>query len=164
MFLEFIRSDMFIIILGAGILLLLALFIIVTVKLSSLNRNYAKFMKKLGNGQNIDEMLRKYVEQVENLVDANEELNRYCHRLDSDIAGCIRKVGMVRYSAFRDTGSDLSFALALLDDNNNGVILNGIYSREMSNIYAKQVTNGEAANKVSDEEREAIDIAMKQGR
>ena len=67
---------------------------------------------------------------------------------------------MVRYSAFKDTGSDLSFALAMLDDNNNGVILNGIYSREMSNIYAKQVTNGTAVNKLSEEEKEALQKAL----
>ena len=84
------------------------------------------------------------------------------NKLDEEIGTCIQKVGMVRYSAFKDTGSDLSFALALLNDNNNGVVLNGIYSREMSNIYAKQVVNGEAVNKVSEEERKAIEMAVEQ--
>ena len=75
---------------------------------------------------------------------------------------CIKKIGMVRYSAFKDTGSDLSFALALLNEKNDGVILNGIYSREMSNIYAKQVKEGKTNNKLSEEEDKALQIAINQ--
>ena len=73
---------------------------------------------------------------------------------------CVQKIGIVRYSAFRDTGSDLSFALALLDEKNNGVVLNGIYSREMSNIYAKPVENGESTYTLSEEEKQAINKAI----
>ena len=74
---------------------------------------------------------------------------------------CIQKVGIVRYNAFKDTGSDLSFALALLDENNDGVVLNGIYSREMSNIYAKPVKNGKSSYTISEEEQQAINDAIK---
>ena len=119
-------------------------------------------MKKLGKGNNFEEMLKDYLEQVESVNNKIEDLNKYCLRLDTEITTCIQKVGIVRYSAFKDTGSDLSFTLALLDDNNDGVVLNGIYSREMSNIYAKQVLKGEALNKLSEEERQAIEIAVKQ--
>ena len=73
---------------------------------------------------------------------------------------CIQKIGIVRYNAFKDTGSDLSFALAMLDEKNNGVVLNGIYSREMSNIYAKPVENGVSKYTISDEEKEAIQRAI----
>ena len=69
---------------------------------------------------------------------------------------------MVRYSPFKDTGSDLSFALAILNDNNDGVILNGIYSREMSNIYAKQIIAGKTNNKLWEEEKEVLEIALNQ--
>lgn len=54
----------------------------------------------------------------------------------------------------------MSFTLALLDENNDGVVLNGIYSREMSNIYAKPVTNGNSTYKITDEEKEAIKRAI----
>ena len=59
--------------------------------------------------------------------------------------------------------SSLSYfliALAMLNDNNDGVILNGIYSREMSNIYAKQVKNGTSINKLSEEEKQALEQAL----
>ena len=80
--------------------------------------------------------------------------------LEEDLAKCIQKIGIVRYNAFKDTGSDLSFALALLDDKNNGVVLNGIYSREMSNIYAKPVKDGVSSYTISEEEKQAIEKAV----
>ena len=159
---DFIRSELFLIIMLGINILLLILYFCNLVKLKNINKNYKAFIKKLGNGNNIDEMLRKYIDKVEDVNNKNEEIIEYCNRLDKSISLCIKKIGMVRYSAFKDTGSDLSFALALLNDNNDGVILNGIYSREMSNIYAKQIQNGKSANKLSEEENQALEIALNQ--
>ena len=80
--------------------------------------------------------------------------------LNNKMSNCIQKVGTVRYSAFKDTGSDLSFAVALLDENNDGVIFNGIYSREMSNIYAKPIVNGKSEYTLIKEEEEALEKAI----
>ena len=80
-------------------------------------------------------------------------------RLDSDIASCIQKVGIVRYNAFRDVGSDLSFAIALLDGNDTGVILNGLYGSDSSNIYAKPIKGGVSTYQLSEEEKYALEIA-----
>ena len=80
--------------------------------------------------------------------------------MDKDLESCIQKVGIFRYSAFQDTGSDLSFTLALLDEHNNGVVFNGIYSREMSNIYAKPIENGNSKYTLSEEEQVAIKKAI----
>ena len=157
-----IKSEGFLIGVAVVNLLLLVLYISSLLNLKKINKNYKKFMKKIGNGNNIEEMLQKYLEKVEEVNVKNEEIINYCTRLDKDISLCIKKIGMVRYSAFKDTGSDLSFALALLNDNNDGVLLNGIYSREMSNIYAKQVNQGKTNAKLSDEEKKALDIALEQ--
>lgn len=143
-------------------LLLLILYICNLLKLKKINKNYKAFMKKLGNGNNIEEILQKYIAKVEEVNGKNEEILNYCTRLDKDISLCIKKIGMIRYSAFKDTGSDLSFALAMLNDNNDGVLLNGIYSREMSNIYAKKVNQGKTNVKISDEEKQALEIALNQ--
>ena len=117
-------------------------------------------MKKIGNGNNVDEMLRNYIDRVERVENKNEEIIKYCTKLDQEIALSIKKIGIVRYNAFKDTGSDLSFALVLLNDNLDGVVLNGIYSREMSNIYAKPVVDGEATYTLSDEEKQALQQAI----
>lgn len=142
------------------IFLLIILNIINTIKLSKLRKKYEKFMKKLGNGNNIEEILSKYINTVENVEIENQHLKNYCNKLDKDMAKCLQKIGIVRYNAFKDTGSDLSFTLALLDEENNGIVLNGIYSREMSNIYAKPVENGKSPNTLSEQEKEAINKAI----
>jgi len=58
-------------------------------------------------------------------------------------------------------GSNLSFAIALLDGNDNGIVLNGIYSRESTTTYAKSIINGQSKYALSAEEIQAIDIARK---
>lgn len=156
----FIHSDIFTyIILGINFLLLI-LYITNVVYLKKINKNYKKFMKKIGNGNNIEETLKNYINKVEDVENSNKQTLQYCEKLKNEISLCIKKIGIVRYSAFKDTGSDLSFAVALLNDRNDGIILNGIYSREMSNIYAKQVKNGKCNNKLSQEENQALEIAV----
>ena len=129
-------------------------------RLSSLNKKYKKFLAKLGNGKDIEEDLETYMYRVEKVEKRNNEIANFVKTLDEDLTRCIQKVGMVRYNAFKDTGSDLSFTLALLDEHNDGVVLNGIYSREMSNIYAKPVKNGTSTYTMSAEEKEAVQKAI----
>ena len=116
-------------------------------------------MKKLGNGKNLDEMLKKYLDDVREIKKDNSEIKAYYTKLDNDIDTCIQKIGLVRYNAFKDVGSDLSFAIAMLDRNDNGVILNGLYGSESSNIYAKPVKNGISKYQLSEEEKTALEIA-----
>ena len=117
-------------------------------------------MNKIGDGKNIEEDLENYMYRVERVEKQNAEINGMINDINMNLTNCIQKIGIVRYNAFKDTGSDLSFALALLDENNNGVVLNGIYSREMSNIYAKPVENGKSKYTISEEEQEAIQKAI----
>ena len=160
--LNFLRTDLFLIILLLGIILLIVLYITNSIKLSKLRKSYKQFMKKLGKGEQIDEILKKYINAVEKVEESQVELEDYCNKLDENMNTCIQKVGLVRYSAFKDTGSDLSFTLAILDKYNDGIVLNGIYSREMSNIYAKPVKDGKSTYTLSEEEKEAIEKAVNQ--
>ena len=142
--LNFLRSDIFLIILFVFLLVILILYFRVTMHLRKLRESYSKFMNKLGNGNDLEQMMRNYIDKVEKTDERNEEIINYCKKIDNEIKGCTQKIGIVRYNAFKDTGSDLSFTLALLDKYNNGVVLNGIYARDSSNIYAKPVENGES--------------------
>lgn len=157
---EIIGTDtLLLIILGIMVILLIG-FAVMLAKFSSLNKRYKEFMKKLGNGKNLEEDLENYMYRVDRVEKQNVEISNQIKNLDNDLEKCIQKVGIVRYSAFKDTGSDLSFALALLDENNDGVVLNGIYSREMSNIYAKPVEKGKSTYTISEEEAQAIQKAI----
>lgn len=156
---SFLHSEVFLIIIMIINFTLLLLYILNNIKLSKLRKNYSDFMSKLGKGTDIYDMLKKYIEDVENVDKENKEIEKYCQKLDDSVSCCIHKIGLVRYNAYKDTGSNLSFALAMLDDNNNGIVFNGIYARDSSNIYCKTVKNGVSEYAVSDEEKEAIEKA-----
>lgn len=144
---------------GWMMIILISLVIVETIVLLFIHKRYISFMKKMGNGNDLNEMLKGYLKDVESIKKDNSEIKGYYTKLDQDIASCIQKVGMVRYNAFKDVGSDLSFAIALLDGNDNGVVFNGIYGSEYSNIYAKPIKNKESSYQLSQEEEYAIEIA-----
>ena len=155
-----IGTNNFMIILTVFNIILLIAFIIAIIKISSINKKYKEFMQKLGHGKDLEEDLENYMYKVERVEKQNAQIAGDINNLNNEIEQCLKKVGIVRYNAYKDTGSDLSFTLALLNENNNGVVLNGIYSREMSNIYAKPVENGKSSYTLSEEEKEAINRAI----
>ena len=159
--LDFLKTDSYLLILSIITIILFIGFLAVLISNIKLKDRYKKFMKKIGNGKNIEEDLERFMNKVDRVEEQNKQIISFCQNLDEDIAKCIQKVGIVRYSAFKDTGSDLSFAAALLDEKNNGIVFNGIYSREISNIYAKPVENGNSKYTLSEEEAEAIEKAVK---
>ncbi len=159
--LEFLKSETCIIILLLSNIILIILTIFNFIKYNLLNKRYKAFMKKLSRSTNVEESLKEYMEKVNQVKEDEKEILENIKGIEQELAICTKKVGLVRYNAFKDTGSDLSFALAMLDSHNNGVILNGIYSREMSNIYAKNVKEGKSISKLSEEEEQALKEAMK---
>ena len=158
--LAFLKTDTFFFFFIIALCILFIVMVILVWKLCSINKKYKKFLEKLGNGQNIEEDLETYMYRIERVEKQNMDIRNLIETIENTMENCIQKIGIVRYNAFKDTGSDLSFALALLDEKNNGVVLNGIYSREMSNIYAKPVENGKSKYTLSEEEEQAIQLAI----
>lgn len=157
---NFLHSDVFLIILFILNIILLICSIISNIRIKNIHKKDKIFMEKLGDGKNIKEDLEKYMHRVSTTEEEIRKLSLYYKELDKKTEKCIQKVGIVRYNAYKDTGSDLSFAVCLLDDKNNGLVFNGIYSRDMSNIYAKPIEDGKSKYKVTPEEQEAISRAM----
>ena len=157
---EILKSDEVVLAMAVMMIVLFITVIIMLARISFLNKRYTNFMRKIGNGKNLEEDLENYMYKVNRVSTQNLENSNKIKNIEEEIKKCIKKVGVIRYSAFKDTGSDLSFTLALLDDNNDGVVLNGIYSREMSNIYAKPVKNGKSEYTMSEEETKAIQKAI----
>ena len=154
--LEFLRTDTFLILLLILNIILLFCSIISNVRIKNIRKSSKEFMRKLGNGKDLGEDLNKYMDRVSNLEKELSDTNIICKNLDKRINTCIQKVGIVRYNAYKDTSSNLSFAIALLNDKDDGVVLNGIYSREMSNIYAKPIENGKSSYTMTQEEQDAV--------
>jgi len=80
--------------------------------------------------------------------------------LEKELPRDIRRVGLIRYNPFSDAGSDQSFALALLNDQNDGIVLSSLYGREMNRVYAKLIRQGKSQYQLTDEEKKAIEGAV----
>ena len=158
--LDFLKNDISIIIIFCINIILFISVIISNSRINKINKNTKEFMKKMGNGKDIAEDINNYMNRIIELEKALSETHSYCNQLEQQIKNCVQKVGVVRYNAYKDSGKDLSFAVALLDEKNNGVVFNGIYSRESSNIYAKPIIKGECKYTLIDEEKQALKEAI----
>ncbi len=72
----------------------------------------------------------------------------------------IQKTGIVRFNPFNDLGGNQSFAIALLDDKNNGFVISSLFAKEGNRVYAKAIRNGQSDHLLSGEEKEAINRAI----
>ena len=70
--------------------------------------------------------------------------------------GAVQRIGVVRFNPFEDTGSNQSFALALLDGRGDGVVISSLHSRQSTRVYLKPISGGRSETALSDEEAEAL--------
>lgn len=119
-----------------------------------------KNLKKIFKSGNTD-MEKVLLELRQNEIAFGEALNGIVKKVE-DIEGelpkDLRRVGLVRYNPFSGSGAggDQSFALALLNESNDGVVISSLYGREMNRVYAKLITNGKSNYQLSGEEVQAI--------
>lgn len=161
MTLDIISENSTIIIIGlAGITVLLFLMNLISlVSIGKLKKRYKKMMKGNDN-QDIETLITKHIEDIEKVKADNESLMNQYDEIKSKINKAVQKTAILRYKAFEDVGSDLSFSLALLDDENSGVIVTSIYGRNESTVYAKPIDNGISRYDMSEEEEEVLQRAL----
>jgi len=95
----------------------------------------------------------EYINKLEeNIVLFREELNK--EKEKNNLA--LRKMGLIRYNPFKESGGDQSFSLALLEENDNGFVLTSIYTNEGVRVFLKPVLRGDSKYQLSEEEQEAI--------
>jgi len=146
--------------LTGGIFLALIIFISINYRLSKLNKSYRRLMTG-SEGLDLEKLLMSHIQEVRDTKVKVENLTQECQFIRAESKTNIKKVGIVRFNAFEDTGSDLSFAIALLDEEKNGLILSSIFGRSESRVYAKPIVKGESSYFLSDEEKAALTQAQK---
>ena len=114
------------------------------------------FFKKTKKPENLSQVLKK----LENLEKEINTISNGLEELKKEAKFFIQKVGIVRYNPFSGVGSNQSFSVALLDSNNNGVVITSLYTREGNRVYGKPVRNGESDYSLSTEEKKAIEKAQ----
>lgn len=158
---DFIMVNLQYVLLGMTAIIFAALliFININLKLSRMNRRYQKLMQGV-EGANLERLLHAHIEEVREVVTKVNNLSHQCKELDIMCNNAIQKVGVVRFNAFEDTGSDLSFSIALLDGHRNGLVLTSLFGRSESRVYTKPIVNGQSTYLLTAEEKEAINKAI----
>lgn len=141
------------------IIILLVLLIVTLVKINKLNQRCNSFMKGKA-GKSLEQDIVRLYEDNQVLKTGMNENKRDIRSINKQLAKAFQKVGIVRYNAFQSMGGNLSYSLVLLDENDNGFILNTIHSSEGCYSYTKDIVNGMCDIALSAEEQKAIDIAM----
>lgn len=155
-----IPSDIFVIGLALIVVVLIIIAIINAVKTTKIRKSYQIFMEGK-NGQSLENILLERLKQVDKVIATEEENQNQIKVVMDHLNHTYQKVGLVKYNAFNEMGGKLSFSLALLNRKNDGFILNAMHSREGCFTYIKEVINGNAVILLADEEKEALEIALK---
>ncbi len=143
----------------AVIIILVIMNIVLSSRVKKMNIRIKKFM--MGKDS-------KSLEQdIIGLYEDNKFLKNYVERNKKDIRilyknmeSALQKYGIVKYDAFKQMGGQLSFSLALLDENDNGIIINSVHSTEGCYTYTKEIRNGLCDIDLGEEEKQALSIAM----
>ena len=149
------------------ILLILVVFLLVrsisyNMRLSRLERRYKIFMKG-SDAQSLEKVFVRKFAQIDRLYEAKEDHDQDILFLKKNMEKMFNKYGVEKYDAFDDVGGKLSFALALLDKENTGLILNAVHSRDNCFLYLKEIVKGESYVMLSQEEVEALRKAVNFG-
>ena len=149
------------------ILLVLTIFLLVksassSMRLSRLERKYKTFMKG-SDAQSLEKIFVRKFAQIDKLYEAKEDHEHDILFIKKNLEKMFSKYGVEKYDAFDDVGGKLSFALALLDKDNTGLILNAVHSRDNCFLYMKEIVKGESYVMLSQEEVEALRKAVNFG-
>ena len=111
--------------------------------------------------KDLEEVIAEQIKRAKNTEADVKKLFKWNKDLQKITDISIQKVGVIRFNPFKDIGGDQSFAIALLDKDNSGLTISSLYGREGTRIYTKPIEKGNSSYHLSDEEREAIQKAIK---
>lgn len=143
-----------------GLTFILIIVVIACMVSTSKMKNKYRRMMRGTNSKNIEELIVKSLDKIDSMQETTENVKEICDSTSTLVKCCVQKVAMKRYKAFEDIGSDLSYSIAMLDGNNNGVIITSIYSRNESITYAKPIDNGISRYDLSEEENSVLHQAI----
>lgn len=142
------------------LIILLLIFLVVSfIKISNLTNRYNRLMRG-ANAKSMEKQIIGLFDDIEylkhDMVDNRREIKNIYKRLEKTF----QKIGLVKYDAFNQMGGRLSYALALLDENNNGFLINSVHGTDGSYSYTKEIKNGQCEISLGEEEQKALTMAM----
>lgn len=124
-----------------------------------LKKKYKMFMDGK-NAKTLEESIMSRMDQIDYLISSNQKNESDIKAINKNLKSTFQKVGLVKYDAFQEMGGKLSFSLALLNQVNDGFIINAMHSREGCYTYIKEIIDGNSIIALADEEKEALEMAM----
>ena len=123
-------------------------------------QTYIETLEKINKYDNTGEAFNNIYKNLEKTNNFCEVTKQRCEETELKLQKSIQKIGFMKYST-HDTGkNELSFSIAMLDNNNDGIILNQVNTRNTSNIYAKQIEDGKSKIRLSLEEEKVLKDAV----
>lgn len=154
-----IGTDLIVIILAVLVFLQFIWIFTIISKYNKLNKRISKFTT--GNdAANLEEVITKRFSEIRQIVKNEKQQNKDIETINDKFLTTFCKIGLVKYDAFKEMSGKLSFSLALLTENHDGIIITSMHSREGCFTYCKEVTNEESYYILSEEERLALNVAI----
>ena len=141
------------------IIALFALYVNVSMKYDRLKNSYNSFMRGK-DGKTLEESILSKFSEIDGLAKLTKQNRHDVKDIYRKMEKDFKKLGIVKYDAFNEMGGKLSFALAMLDGNNSGWVINAMHSREGCYTYIKEIVKGESYVELAEEEAEALDRAI----
>ena len=154
-----IRLEIVIGILIFLVIVLAVLFILTFRKLLDMNRKYYTIMSGK-KGKDLEEIVFTRFKEMDKVKAMAKRISKEHRESKAHVDSCYSKIGLKKYDAFNDMAGELSFSLAILNNNYSGVVINAMHSKEGCYTYAKEIINGESYITLSEEEKEALKKAM----
>lgn len=153
--------DPMILIIGFSVLslVLLVVVIICIMKMNKLYHRYDIFMRGK-DAETLEDIIHELMDEVDELHSKDRASKDMMKLLSKQVKTSFQKYGFVKYNAFKGMGGNLSFVLAMLDDNNSGFVLDAVHSREGCYMYLKEVEEGATEVLLGSEEQEALEQAL----
>lgn len=139
-----------------AILVFLLLFVIY--KMNIMSRKYSMLMSGK-KGADLEKVIRVRFKEMDQVKANAKRVTKEHKEIKSKLSRGYSKMGLVKYDAFDEMAGKLSFSLAILNEDNSGVVINAMHSREGCYTYAKEIIKGDSYIPLSEEEKEALERA-----
>ena len=125
-------------------------------KIRRQKQRYDHLLRGSSDDVNLEELLLTLNDQIESSNKQLRSVDQRSIEAKDTTMGAMSNMAVVHYNAFEGQTSELSFSLCLMDNFHNGIILTNLYSAEGSNMYLKEITNGQCKIDLSKQEEEAL--------
>lgn len=150
------------IIIGMLVVIIVLLVMLITTKkrLTKMESKYESFMRGK-DGETLEDVIMKRFDEIDKLKRSDVKKTKVLNDIIENLEIVYQKTGIIKYDAFNEMGGKLSFAIALLSKENDGFVINAMHSREGCYTYIKEIVKGESYIPLAEEEKQAVDEAMK---